>query len=96
MVNNLPANGGDAGDVGSIPGFGRSLGRGSSIPLQYSCLGNHMDRGAWQVTVHRVAQSRTKLKHTVMHTGKHTFTTTVIIHHPLQSIPLMRYKLNVS
>ena len=72
MVNNLPANGGDAGDVGSIPGFGRSLGRGSSIPLQYSCLGNHMDRGAWQVTVHRVTQSRTQLKHTQLCTQAST------------------------
>ena len=72
MVNNLPASGGDAGDVGSIPGFGRSLGRGSSIPLQYSCLGNHMDRGAWQVTVHRVTQSRTKLKHTQLCTQAST------------------------
>ena len=72
MVNNLPANGGDAGDVGSIPGFGRSLGRGSSIPLQYSCLGNHRDRGAWQVTVHRVIQSWTQLKHTQLCTQAST------------------------
>ena len=44
-VKNLPAN---AGDVGSIPGLGRSLGGGHSNPLQYSCLKNSMDRGAWQ------------------------------------------------
>ena len=47
-VKNLPAN---AGDVGSIPGLGRSPGGGHSNPLQYSCLENSMDRGAWQGTV---------------------------------------------
>ena len=52
-------NAGDTGDVGSIPGLGRSLGRGNDNPLQYSCLENPMDRGAWQATVHRVAKSRT-------------------------------------
>ena len=46
-VKNLPAN---AGDMGSIPGSGRSLGEGNGKPLQYSCLGNLMDRGAWWVT----------------------------------------------
>ena len=56
MVKNPPAS---AGDVGSIPGLGRSLGEGNVNPLQYSCLGNHMDRGAWQATVHRVAKSQT-------------------------------------
>ena len=55
MLKNLPASGGDAGDVGSIPGSGRSPGRGNGNPLQYSCLGNPMDRGAWQATVHSVA-----------------------------------------
>ena len=49
MVNNPPAN---AGDAGSIPGSGRSPGEGSGNPLQYSCLGNLMDRGAWRATVH--------------------------------------------
>ena len=46
------------GDPGSIPGLGRSLGEGNSNPLQYSCLENPMDRGAWPVTVHRVAKSQ--------------------------------------
>ena len=41
-----------AGDLGSIPGLGSSLGEGNSNPLQYSCLENPMDRGAWQATVH--------------------------------------------
>ena len=40
------------GDLGSIPGLGRSLGEGNGYPLQYSCLKNSMDRGAWQATVH--------------------------------------------
>ena len=51
----------NAGDPGSIPGSGRSLGEGNGKPLQYSCLENPMDRGAWQATVHRVAKSRTGL-----------------------------------
>ena len=56
MVKNLPAN---AGDEGSIPGSGRSPGGGNGNPLQYSCLENPMDRGAWWATVHGVAKSRT-------------------------------------
>ena len=50
-----------AGDPGSIPGLGRSPGEGNATPLQYSCLENPMDRGAWQATVHGVAKSRTRL-----------------------------------
>ena len=46
-------NSGDAGDVGSIPGLGRSSGGGNGNPFQYSCLENPFNRGAWQVTVHR-------------------------------------------
>ena len=49
VVKNLPAN---AGDSGSIPGVGKSHGEGNESPLQYFCLGNLMDRGAWQVIVH--------------------------------------------
>ena len=56
VVKNLPAN---AGDVGLIPGSGRSPGEGNGNPFQYSCLGNAMDRGAWQVTAHGVTKSRT-------------------------------------
>ena len=51
----------NAGDPGSIPGSGRSPGEGNGYPLQYSCLENPMDRGAWRVTVHGVAESRTRL-----------------------------------
>ena len=53
MVKNLPAN---AGDAGLIPGLGRSPGEGNGNPLQYSCLGNPMDRGAWQATVLEVTR----------------------------------------
>ena len=59
MLNNLPANAGDTGDVGSIPGLGRSPGVGNGNPLQHSCLRNLMDRGAWRATPHGVAKSRT-------------------------------------
>ena len=50
-----------AGDLGSIPGLGRSPGEGNGTPLQYSCLENPMDRGAWRATVHGVAKSQTRL-----------------------------------
>ena len=51
VVKNPPAS---AGDPGLIPGVGRSPGKGNSSPLQYSCLGNPMDRGAWWATVHSI------------------------------------------
>ena len=53
VVKSSPAN---AGDMGLIPGLGRSPGEGNGNPLQYSCLGNLMDRGAWWATVHGVAK----------------------------------------
>ena len=59
MVKNPPANAGDAGDMGLIPGSGKSLRGGNGNPLQYFCLENLKNRGAWQATVHRVAKSRT-------------------------------------
>ena len=52
---------GDAGDVSLIPWLGRSPGGGNGNPLQYSCLENPMDRGAWQATVHGVAKNWTQL-----------------------------------
>ena len=58
VVKNLPAN---AGDVGSIPGLGRSPGEENSNPLQYSCLEIPMDRGVWQATVHGFTKSQTQL-----------------------------------
>ena len=59
VVKNLPANAGDARDMGSIPGLGRSSAGGNGTPLQYSCLGNPTDRGAWWAIVHGVAKSQT-------------------------------------
>ena len=56
MVEYLPANAEEAGDVDLIPGSGRSPGGGNGNPPQYSCLGDPMDRGAWQATMHRVAK----------------------------------------
>ena len=56
-VKNLPANGGDAREASSIPGLGRSPGKGNDNPLQYSCLENSMDRGTWWATVHGVTES---------------------------------------
>ena len=67
-IKNLPTNSGDIRDKGSVPGFGRSPGEGNDNPLQYSCLENPMDRGAWRATVHRVAESQTRLKQLGMHT----------------------------
>ena len=61
MVKNLPANAGASGDLGSIPGSGRSPGGGNGNSLQYSCLENPMDRGAWKATVHEITKSQTQL-----------------------------------
>ena len=62
-------------DKGSVPGSGRSPGEGHGNPLQYSCLENPMDKGAWQATDYGVAKSRTQLS-TRMHTHTHTHTHT--------------------
>ena len=59
VVKNLLANAEDTGDVGSIPASGRSHGEGNGNLLQYSCLENPMDRGAWWIAVHGVEKSRT-------------------------------------
>ena len=61
VVKNLHANAGDARDAGSVPEMGRSPGVGSDNPLQYSCLENSMDKGAWMATVHGIAKSQTGL-----------------------------------
>ena len=58
MAKNSPAN---TGDAGLIPGLERSPGEGNGTPLQYSCLENPMDRGAWWATVHGVAKRQTGL-----------------------------------
>ena len=56
MVKYPLANAGDVRDAGLIPGLGRSSGGGHSYPLQYSCLENPMDKGAWRATVHGIAK----------------------------------------
>ena len=61
VVKNPAANAGDTRDMGLIPGLGRSPGEGNGNPLQYSCLENPMDRGAWWAVVLGVANSQTQL-----------------------------------
>ena len=61
VVKESTCQAGDKGDVGSILGSGRSTGGGNGNPLQYSCLGNSMDRGAWLATVLGVSKSWTQL-----------------------------------
>ena len=63
VIKNLPASAGAAGDRGLIPGSERSPDGGNGNPLQYSCLKNPMDRGAWWATVHWAAESQTRLSH---------------------------------
>ena len=67
VVKNLPPNAGDTRDVGLIPGLGRSSGGGPGNPIQYSCLGNPMDRGAQWATIRSVAKSQTSLRQLIMH-----------------------------
>ena len=69
MVKNLPASTGDIRDRGSIPGSGRSPERGYGNPLQYSCLENAMDRGAWLATIHRVTRSMLSTHASFRNTG---------------------------
>ena len=63
VVKNLLAKAGDTGDLGSIPGSGRSSGEENGCPLQYSCLENSSDRRAWWVIVHGITKSWTQLSH---------------------------------
>ena len=67
MVRSLSVDAGDIRDSGLIPGSRRSPGGGHGNPLQYSCLENLMNRGAWQATVHRVAESQTQLERLSTH-----------------------------
>ena len=73
VVKNPPANAGDLRDVGLIPRSGRSPGEGHGNSVQYSCLENPMDRGAWWATVYGVAKSQTRLKWLSTHKHTHTF-----------------------
>ena len=68
VIKNPPDKAGDAGDVGLIPGSGKSPEGGHGNPLQYSCLDNPMDRGTWWAMVHRVPKSQTRLKRLSTHT----------------------------
>ena len=61
VVKKPSANAGDLKDVVLIPGLGRHPGVGNGTPLQYSCLENPMDRGAWRAMVHRVARNQTEV-----------------------------------
>ena len=76
MVKDLSAKAGDVRDVGSILGLGRVPGVGNGNPLQYSCLKNSVDRGAWQATVHGVAELETtkRLEHARAHMHARTHT----------------------
>ena len=76
VVKNLPANAGDARDVGSIPGLGRSPGVENGNPFQYSCLESSMDRGALWATVHGVTKSQNMTEQLNTYTHKHTHTHT--------------------
>ena len=75
MVKNLPGNAGDIRDTGSIPGWGRSSGGGHGNPLQYSCLENPIDRGAWKAVVHRLEES--DIHEVTSHTGMQLHTKVV-------------------
>ena len=84
MGKNPLANAGDKRDTGSIPGLGRFCGGGHGNPLQDSCLGNSLDRGAWQATVHEVTKSQTQLKqlgtHAARTMGKRSLTHRDLMH----------------
>ena len=69
-LKRLPVSAHNAGNLGSIPGSGRSPGEGNGHPLQYSCLENPMDRGAWWAAVHGVAKSQTQLNDFTCHAMK--------------------------
>ena len=66
MIKNLPASAGNTRDVRSNLGLGRLPGVGNSDSLQYSCLENSLDRGAWWVTVHGVSKSRTQVSNFIL------------------------------
>ena len=75
------SNAGDIRDVGLIPGLGRSPGEGHGNPLQYSCLRNPLERGAWWVTVHRVTKSQMGLNRLSTHTKLHMVVHVMFYYH---------------
>ena len=86
VVKNPSANVRDAGearDVGSIPGLGRSPGEANGNPLQYSCLENPMDRGTWWAIIHGVSKSLSVCVHTHIHIHRHKIRKNVYITHPM-------------
>ena len=80
------------GDLGSIPGWGRFPGEGNGNPLQYSCLENPMDRGAWLAAVYRVAQSQTRLKRLSSRSSSVSFAITWM---DLETVILSQTKTNM-
>jgi len=99
VVNNPPANAVDTEDTSSIPGSGRSLGIGNGNTLQYSCLENSMDRGAWQDTVYGVTNSRTWLSTHARTLYKPVCSELVvmdvsILSHPSWPFSSLRWKIN--
>ena len=79
----------NVGDLGSIPVWGRSPGEGNGNPLQYSCLENPMDRGAWWATVHGVTKSRTRLSDFTFFHFPVLYSRTLLVVHPVcNSLPL--------
>ena len=84
MVKNLPAS---AKDMGSVPGLGRSPGEGNGSPLQYSCLENPVNRGAWRATVHGVANSQTRLSDQTATTTKRSHKQEVFKYGELGRLP---------
>ena len=76
----------NVGDLGSIPGLGRSAGEGNGKPLQYSCLENPMGRGAWWATVHGVTKSRTRLSDFTFTKIEPHVAVAVDLQHPLRDL----------
>ena len=99
MVKNPPANAEDARDAGSIPGLGRCPGEGNDNPLQYSCLGNPLGRGAWWATVHEVIRFGHNLvtkqqQNTISHFCQPCMKNPVSVH-PNQHLVLSFFRLAV-
>ena len=90
MVKNLPAN---AGDMGLIPGLGRLSGEGNGNPLQYSCLGNPMERGAWWATVRGVKRVRYNLgtKQQQKYFRQKKWVSALCFHSILETLSLIKY-----
>ena len=91
MVKNLPADAGDAGNMGSVPQSGRSPGVGNGNSFQYSCLENSIDRGAWQATVHGLVESDT-IEHP--RTCTHTQSYSICSHHFTKDTFVKREKVD--